>query len=102
MRLYIDADANTPERGLSIEYQPDVRLPLVRRMLDSTIDSLLVSYLDSRTGRWFGSTEAATIAPIAIRLSLHSSDSTASPLIGLPLVFAIGDPSSPTFRRPGR
>jgi type II secretory pathway pseudopilin PulG len=102
IRLYVDADNNTPEKGLSIEYQPNAQLPLVRKMLDSTIDSLKVEYLDSRTGKWYASTEAATITPIAARLSLHSADTTASPLLGLPLLFAIGNPSSPNFRRPGQ
>jgi type II secretory pathway pseudopilin PulG len=102
MRLYVDADNNTPESGLSIEYQPNAQLPLVRRMLDSTIDSLKVEYLDSRTGKWYPATETATITPIAVRLSLHSKDSTASPLLGLPMLFPIGNPSSSTFRRPGQ
>jgi prepilin-type N-terminal cleavage/methylation domain-containing protein len=102
IRLYVDADNNTPETGLSIEYQPNAQLPMVRRMLDSTIDSLKVEYLDSRTGKWYPSAETATITPIAVRLSLHSTDSTASPLLGLPMLFAIGNPSSATFRRPGQ
>jgi type II secretory pathway pseudopilin PulG len=102
IRMYVDADNNTPETGLSIEYQPNAQLPLVRRMLDSTIDSLKVEYLDSRTGKWYPASETATITPIAVRLSLHSTDSTASPLLGLPMLFAIGNPSSSTFRRPGQ
>jgi hypothetical protein len=87
---------------LSIEYQPNAQLPLVRRMLDSTIDSLKVEYLDQRTGKWYPATETATITPIAVRLSLHSTDSTASPLLRLPMLFVIGNPWSSTFRRPGQ
>jgi prepilin-type N-terminal cleavage/methylation domain-containing protein len=102
IRLYVDADNSTPETGLSIEYQPNAQLPLVRRMLDSTIDSLKVEYLDQRTGKWYPATETATIIPIAVRLSLHSADSTASPLLGLPMLFVIGNPWSSTFRRPGQ
>jgi type II secretory pathway pseudopilin PulG len=102
MRMYVDVDASTPESGLTVEYQPNLQQPLVRKMLDSTIDSLIVDYLDSRTGRWFRSTETGTIVPIAVRLSFHSADSTESALIGVPMVFPIGNPSSSTFRRPGR
>jgi hypothetical protein len=102
IRMYVDADNNTPETGLTIEYQPNAQLPLVRRMLDSTVDTLRVDYLDSRTGKWFPSTETATIAPIAVRLTLHSTDSTASPLLAVPMMFTIGNPWSSTFRRPGQ
>src|SRR5690242_19163804 len=31
IRLYIDGDANTPERGLTMEYQPNLQQPLVRK-----------------------------------------------------------------------
>src|SRR6185369_9108678 len=31
IRLYVDADANTPEKGLTIEYQPNLQMPLVRK-----------------------------------------------------------------------
>jgi type II secretory pathway pseudopilin PulG len=102
IRMYVDADNNTRETGLTIEYQPNTQLPIVRRMLDSTIDSLRVEYLDSRTGKWFPSTETATIAPIAVRLTLHSTDSTASPLLRVPMMFTIGNPWSANFRRPGQ
>jgi len=102
MRLYVDADGGTAETGLTVECQAIGQPAIVRRMLDSTVDSLKVEYLDSRTGKWFGSKEAATIAPIAVRLTLHSSDSTASPLIRVPMMFTIGNPWSANFRRPGQ
>jgi prepilin-type N-terminal cleavage/methylation domain-containing protein len=98
MRMYVDADGSTPETGLTVEYQPNAQQPLMRRMLDSTIDSLIVDYLDSRTGRWYRSSETATISPIAVRLSFHSTDSTESALMGLPMLFPIGNPSSPNLR----
>ena len=99
IRLYVDADANTPEKGLSIEYQPSAQLPLVRKMLDSTIDSLKVEYLDNRTNRWFAATEAATITPYAVRLSFHSADTAQSPLLLLPMIFPIGNPNLSAFQR---
>jgi len=94
IRLYIDADANTPETGLTIEYQPSAQLPLVRKMVDSTVDSLHVDYLDQRTNRWYAASEAATITIKAARISMHSKDSTASPLLSLPMIFMIGNPAT--------
>ena len=91
IRLYVDADDNTPEKGLAIEYQPNAQLPLVRRMLDSTIDTLKVEFLDTRTNQWFDAQQAATITPRAVRITLHSSDSTAAPILGLPMIFPIGN-----------
>jgi hypothetical protein len=91
IRLYIDGDANTPEKGLTMEYQPTPQSPLLRRMLDSTIDTLRVEYLDGTTHRWFDASQAATLGTVlAVRLTMIPSPSvTASPLVTLPLVFAI-------------
>ena len=93
IRLYVDADNNTPEKGLAIEYQSNAQMPLVRRMLDSTIDSLTVEFLDRRTNQWIGAQQAATISTRAVRLRLHSSDSAASPILGLPIIVAFGSPA---------
>jgi prepilin-type N-terminal cleavage/methylation domain-containing protein len=90
IRLYVDADNNTAEKGLTIEYQPNAQMPLVRRMLDSTIDTLTVEFLDTRTNRWFDAQQAATISPRAVRLTLRSSDTTSAPILGLPMIFPIG------------
>jgi len=90
IRLYVDADNNTPERGLAIEYQPNAQMPLVRRMLDSTIDTLKVEFLDTRTNQWFDAQQAATVSPRAVRLTLHSSDTASAPILGLPMIFPIG------------
>jgi prepilin-type N-terminal cleavage/methylation domain-containing protein len=89
IRLYIDADANTPEKGLTMEYQPNVQQPLVRKMLDSTIDTLRVEYLDRRTNRWFPGSEAATVSPKAVRLTLLSATTTLPPILGVPMIFPI-------------
>jgi prepilin-type N-terminal cleavage/methylation domain-containing protein len=90
IRLYVDADNSTAEKGLTIEYQPNAQMPLVRRMLDSTIDTLTVEFLDTRTNRWFDAQQAATISPRAVRLTLRSSDTTSAPILGLPMIFPIG------------
>jgi len=89
IRLYIDADENTPEKGLTMEYQPQVQLPMVRKMLDSTIDVFTVEYLDVRTKRWIASSQAATLSGgSAVRVTLGSSSKTAaSSILGVPMVF---------------
>lgn len=88
IRLFIDADAGTPERGLTIEYQTSAALPLQRLQLDSTIGSMTVEFLDSRTQRWFASSEAATISPSAFRIALFPPDGATLPaILQLPLIF---------------
>jgi prepilin-type N-terminal cleavage/methylation domain-containing protein len=99
IRLYIDADANTPEKGLTIEYQPNLQMPIVRKMLDSTIDTLHVDFLDTRTNKWIESTQGATITPRAVRLILSSGISPLSPILGLPMMFPIGNQAA--NNRPG-
>ncbi|HXT15692.1 MAG TPA: prepilin-type N-terminal cleavage/methylation domain-containing protein [Gemmatimonadaceae bacterium] len=91
MRMYIDADDATPEKGLTIEYQPNAQQPLVRKMLDSTIDTLNVEYLDSRTNRWFHSTQAATLSsPLAVRLTfLHGPHGPLPAILEVPMIFPI-------------
>lgn len=91
IRLYIDADDNTPERGLTMEYQPNLQQPIARRMLDSTIDTLKVEFLDSRTSRWLPSSEAATITnPVAVRVTLlPGSGYGAAPILSLPMIFPL-------------
>jgi hypothetical protein len=99
IRLYIDADPNTPEKGLTIEYQPNLQMPIVRKMLDSTIDTLHVDFLDNRTNKWIESTQAATITPRAVRLTLNSGITKLSPILGLPMMFPIGNQAA--NNRPG-
>ena len=92
IRLYIDGDDNTPERGLTMEYQPNLQQPLVRKMLDSTIDTLKVEYLDPRTDKWIRASEAATIATqTAVRVTLLPGDKHAIPaILQVPMIFMIG------------
>ena len=87
IRLYIDVDDNTPEKGLTMEYQPNPQSSLTRRMLDSTITTLTLEYLDGRMQRWLESSQAATIGNVrATRISFASSDtSVASRLLSIPI-----------------
>lgn len=91
IRLYIDADANTPETGLAMEYQPNTQTPLVRRAIEPRIGSLMVEFLDRRTGRWFRASEAATIQSRAVRVTLLPAEGDTLPaLLQLPMIFPIG------------
>ena len=103
IRLYVDADASTPEKGLTIEYQPSAQLPLVRRMLDSTIDTLHVDFLDRRTNRWIESTQGATIQPMATRLTFASGVAKLPPILQIPMIFPMaGAGSNLNFNFGGR
>jgi hypothetical protein len=90
IRLYIDADDKTPEKGLTIEYQPNPQTSLTRRMLDSTITTLTLEYLDGRTQRWIESSQAATLGSVlATRISFASSDtSITTRLLSIPITIA--------------
>lgn len=96
IRMYIDADANTPEKGLTIEYQPNAQQPLVRRMLDSTIDTLKVEFLDTRTHRWIHSSEASTLSQWrAYRITLlHGDHGPLPPILEIPMIFPASDAQS--------
>ncbi len=89
VRLYVDGDANTPEEGLSIEYQLAPQAPLQRRELDRSITQLTVEYLDQTTNQWVPETQAAAVRRIAVRLTLTSGDAPMHPLLQLPLVFTL-------------
>jgi prepilin-type N-terminal cleavage/methylation domain-containing protein len=91
MRLFIDADPNTPESGLTLEYQASTATPLQRIQLEGSIGVLKVEFLDQRTNQWFESTLAATIAPIAVRLSMQAYDGGRIPgILQLPMIFPMG------------
>ena len=92
VRLFVDGDPNTPETGLTIEYQGANASPLQRMQLDSAIGVIVVEYLDNRTGRWYAATQAATIQPIAMRLMLAPAEGDSIPrLLQVPFIFRMGD-----------
>jgi type II secretory pathway pseudopilin PulG len=92
VRLFVDGDPNTAEHGLAIEYQGGNGTPLRRMQLDSAIGVLTVEYLDNRTGRWYGATQAATIQPIAMRFSFGAGEGDSIPrLLQVPFIFRMGD-----------
>jgi Tfp pilus assembly protein FimT len=91
MRLFIDADPNTPETGLALEFQPSTAMPLKRIQLEPSIGVLHVDFLDQRTNKWVESTQAAAITPIAVRLSFEAYEGGRIPgILQLPMIFPIG------------
>jgi prepilin-type N-terminal cleavage/methylation domain-containing protein len=91
MRLFIDGDANTPETGLTLEYQASNATPLKRIQLEPTIGVLTVEFLDQRTNKWIESTQVATITPIAVRITMAPYDGGRLPgILLLPLIFPMG------------
>jgi hypothetical protein len=94
LRLFVDADGATPERGLTIEYQSiTANTPLRRRQLDSLVGDIRVEFLDQRTRLWYESTQAAAITPIAVRVTLLPLENDTLPrLLTLPIVVRSGEP----------
>ncbi len=98
MRLFIDGDASTTETGLTLEFQASTQAPLQRIELEPSIDSLDVEYLDTRTNLWYPASEASTIQPRALRLTLVSTTTPLPGILTLPMIIAMG--TQPT--RPGQ
>lgn len=97
VRLYIDADDNTPERGLAIEYQSGQLATLHRIELDSAVREMTVEFLDNGTQRWYRPSQDAGRAS-AVRVTLGSGTlagpDTLPRLLRLPIVRALLDPAT--------
>lgn len=90
VRLYVDDDADTPERGLTFEYQPrGAGQPSTRVELDPTVRRMRVTYLDSTTRQWRTLDALGSAQAIAARVQLGVDDPTRSRLLALPLTFPI-------------
>jgi prepilin-type N-terminal cleavage/methylation domain-containing protein len=121
MLLYIDDNPSTPEHGLTVRYYgygldapswltfsntanlqtQDTQLRRVSqaptaRQLDDRVVGLKVEYLDRRTNRWLGTRDAASIQPVAARVTLEGSpDAPLPPLLQLPFIIAQQDDWKP-------
>lgn len=95
MRVFVDADPNTPEQGLTIEYQgPTPQSPLLRRELDPSVGDMLVEYYDPRTGRWADNAAASPANAIALRVTMIPADGATLPrLLEIPLTVVYGAPT---------
>lgn len=96
MRLFIDGDPSTAETGLTLEYQASTQAPLERIELEPAVDSMVVEYLDTRTNLWYPASEAATIQPRALRLTLLSTTVALPGILTLPMIIPMGaQPTGP-------
>lgn len=103
VRLFVDADANTPERGLTMEYRAVQQVgggaaTLFRRELDPDVGDLDIEFFDARGGRWIPSTEAATGGQlIAVSIAMIPADGATLPgMLQLPLTLVYGEaPNTP-------
>ncbi|HYV96536.1 MAG TPA: hypothetical protein VE967_03680 [Gemmatimonadaceae bacterium] len=103
VRLFVDGDPNTPETGLTIEYQSSTQTPLQRKQLDSTIVMMTVEFLDQTTNKWYPYSEASTTRPIAARLYFPPVDNYyVPPLLQYPLLFVMQQQSTNTTTTIGR
>ncbi|MEO7999840.1 MAG: prepilin-type N-terminal cleavage/methylation domain-containing protein [Gemmatimonadaceae bacterium] len=103
MRLFVDTDEETPETGLTLEYQVNQQSPLQRRQLDSTITGMTVEYLNRQNNQWVTADNSVGIRAKAVRLTLIAADGiVVPPLMALPMTFGIAAAvvNSPT--NPGR
>ena len=90
MRLFIDEDEQTPETGLTLEYQVNQQSPLLRRQLDSTIVGITVEYLNQQNNQWVTAANATGIRAKAVRLTMLPADGvTVPPLMSLPMTFIV-------------
>lgn len=95
VRLYIDVDPDTPERGLSAEYRAFAFAPAVRQELDADVDTLRVEWLDATTRRWRPASQVLTARVQAVRLAF--GDTPGAPrLRTLPLTFVLPVSATPT------
>jgi prepilin-type N-terminal cleavage/methylation domain-containing protein len=105
MRLFIDEDDNTPEKGLTLEYQntPTAQTLLERRQLDSTIVGMTIEYLNGQNNQWVTAERSAGIRARAVRLTLLPAEGANVPaILSLPMVFTIGQAINPPNATPTR
>jgi prepilin-type N-terminal cleavage/methylation domain-containing protein len=87
IRLFIDRDDLTPEKGLVAEMQEIEGLRTKRVQLDSVVTGLLAEALDNTTGLWVPRRNSAVRAPRAVRISFSAtSPDTLPALMRLPFV----------------
>lgn len=90
MRLFVDEDDNTPEVGLTLEFQTTQQAPLQRRQLDANIVGMTVEYLNQQNNQWVTSENATGIRARAVRLTLLPAEGTTAPsLLSLPMTFVV-------------
>lgn len=92
VRLYVDSDDRTPERGLVAELTAGPGAPSMHIQLDSTVAELDVRCLTDQLGsrRWLPNWTSTQLVPRGIELRLRPRrDAELDPLLRLPIRVAI-------------
>lgn len=93
VRLYVDHDEATPERGLTAAFAEWRGTAVTRLEIDSTIVGMDARYLSGILGRrgWLPSWVTTTILPAGVEIRLIGApDDTLPPLLRLPIVVPLG------------
>jgi hypothetical protein len=93
VRLYVDRDEKTPERGLVAEVGPARGTARERVELVPGASGLQVTYLSalSRDPVWLPSWISETVLPRAIELRVGGAPDSIPPLLRLPVLVTLGD-----------
>jgi hypothetical protein len=92
VRLYVDVDAATPERGLTAELTSWPGGPAARLQLDSTVVAMNVRLLTLLLSgqRWVPSWMSTAVLPRGIEIRLRGKGrETISPFLRMPIVVAV-------------
>jgi hypothetical protein len=88
VRLFVDRDARTPERGLTAEFSDWTGTRAERLELDSSVVALDVRCLSAALGRreWMGGWSSSLLLPQGVRLSVAAaSPERLTPLLRVPI-----------------
>ncbi|MEN8375754.1 MAG: prepilin-type N-terminal cleavage/methylation domain-containing protein [Gemmatimonadota bacterium] len=92
VRLFIDRNDSTPETGLVAELATRPEVEPLRISIAPSAISLDVEYLppDPRAGVWLRGWISTVQLPGAARLTIEAKESDETPLLGLPVLVALG------------
>jgi prepilin-type N-terminal cleavage/methylation domain-containing protein len=93
VRVYIDREEKTPERGLMMEIADTRGDPGKRIELDPRVSGLEIRYLSGVFGKrtWLDSWVSTTVLPSAVRLSFVSAQNdSVPPLLRVPIIVPLG------------
>lgn len=92
VRLYIDRDEDTPERGLVAELTEWRGAASQRIEIEPRVAGLEIRYLSSQEARqWLPSWISSSVLPAGVELSLHAGEfDTLPPLLRLPILVSYG------------
>jgi type II secretory pathway pseudopilin PulG len=91
VRLYVDSDSRTPERGLVADLSAWPGAPVTRMQLDSTVIEMDVRCLTdlAASPRWLPSFLSSQAVPRGVELRLRASTGSLAPLLQLPIRVAV-------------